>query len=86
MTDFTATILIVVVDLQQLHIKVPIRSSIVSAKVLLGTEPKGKQVLQQDLSLLFFELTSLKVEGRVSIRKLCEALGLGFSFSTTLFK
>ena len=63
MIDSTTTLLIVVVDLQQLHLKAPIRSSIVSARVLLGIEPKGEQVSQQDLFLLFSELTGSKGGG-----------------------
>ena len=61
MTNFIATLLIVVVDLQQIHIKRPIRSSIAGARdfAWYGTQ-KRTRVALGSLFLLFFELTSSK--------------------------
>ena len=63
MTNSTATLLIVVIDLQQFHTKHQQNIQLLVLETLLGTKPKGAQELQQDHFLLFFELTSSISEG-----------------------
>ena len=58
-----ATLLIVVVDLQQLHIKHQQDLQLLVPETLLSTGPKGEQVSQQDLLLLFSELIGSKGGG-----------------------
>ena len=83
-TNSTATILIVIVDLQQLHTKTPIRSLIVGVRDFDWYKPNGAQNSQQDFFLLFSNSQVQKVEAMVFNIKTYEVLG--FSISTTLFK
>jgi len=63
-TNFIAALLIVLVDLQQFHIKTPIKSSIVGVRDFAWYRTQRRtQELQQELFLLFSKLTGSKGGG-----------------------